>query len=348
VGAGGIVTVIVTTVPDAVQYNIYGSVSGARTLQGTILQPAPVVQPDGQSRIPATASVTLTAIIGTGRAENTTNSTGWNHAALVTAGQAKADGTDVRVLIGGVPAPFQLVAPNTANTRVWVLLAMGVGGQQTIHLQWGNRNPATSTVSTAQAPATGPVTPPAEVTPSWQLQDQPIIDLTNSNNYQWTWNGSFYDYVNITRPGSWQSVSSVGVGYGFKQDNNIVRRGVLTAYSTPSSLTNGTFQSGVTTGWTATGTWSVDQTNPHFGGSSFSAAISGAGTMSQVVTVQPGLSYGFTAAVWSSAADAVVTVKDATSATLFTWTSSGSSFWGAAKTGRAGPDIRATRLHADY
>lgn len=311
--ANGSVTITFNTIPDALQYNLFAGSPCA--LQTTVTQPDPVLQSDGQMRVPATWSVTLTSITAGGRVAPTINTTGWDHANLVAQGLAAADGSDVRVLSGGVAVPFTMIGPNTSQARVWILLDAGVAEASIVYLQWGNRNP-------------DPITP-------WPVGDKPIIDLVGSSNYHWSWNQTdgFFDYTNITRPGSWASVSSVGNGYGWKQDNNVVRRGEMTGYATPSYVLNGDFTWGGTIFWSITGTWTVDNTNPRFGSlDAFSAVTTGSSSISQTVATIPGQYYNVSAWVWSDQANGTLTVKDSNGTTLFTWTSSGSSFYEQAKT----------------
>lgn len=341
--ASGSIGVIITTTPDAFQYNVYAGTLGSETLQTTIPQPAQAIQADGQYRYPATVTTTLTSIVGGGAAVPTTNQTGWNHAAVVSAGQAKADGSDVRVLIGGVPSPSQIINPNTANTKIWVLLDMGVSEVKTIYLQYGNKNPlpqvpvipsqsnpSGTTSGTLVTNSTTPA-PLPEYTQLFPISLTPQIDMTGSTNDYWTWGSQgFFDYFNTLRPGSWQPVSSVGVGYNWQQDNNVVHRGVLTTYSTPSGLINGDFALGNLTGWSTSGSVSVVSTNPRFGSyDTYSLYLSGAASATQTISVVAGNQYTINGYLWSDTANSTqLEIKDASNGTvLVSFMGSGGSFY---------------------
>jgi hypothetical protein len=63
--------------------------------------------------------------------------TGFNHAALVAAGKAQADGDDLRVEVDGSEVDRWLAGPNTANTKVWVTTTMQLGHDASLILAYG-------------------------------------------------------------------------------------------------------------------------------------------------------------------------------------------------------------------
>jgi hypothetical protein len=295
VSANGNVTFTINTTTDAVQYGIYAGAPGSVKQQSVVLQPNPYTQ---------TVTFNLTAVTTTGSALPTSNTTGWDTTSLVSSGKIKADGSDIRVLVGNVPAPRVVSGLNTPNTKVWALLNMGAQASQLVYLQYGNQNPSPQ--------------------PAFALGDPIILDTDNSNNYKWAWNGTFYDYKYNTRPGSWQPVSSVGAGYGWKQDNNIVKRGSETSYATAVSVTftNQEFSSGNTTGWTTTGTAAVDNTLPAPGATNVYSCLFTPNAPNQYLrnanpSVTVGLSYILDAWVWADTDQSfVVQVLDNSSSVL--------------------------------
>jgi len=297
VGASGKVTFTIPTTTDAFAYNVYAGAPGSLTLQSTTSQPNPYA---------TTLTVTLAALTTTGAALPTSNTTGWNTAALISAGKMKADGSDIRVLVGNIPAPRVVENLNTQQTKVWALLNLGAQASQTVYIQYGNTLP--------------------DPQPDFALGDPLILDTAHSNNYSWTWT-QFFDYIYNTRPGSWSPVQSQGVGYGWKQDNNIVHRGQETAYATSPAITftNQTFSSGSLTGWTvsSTGTVGVDNTNPSPGSlDTYSLSFAPLAANEYVRNTNPaglisGLSYTIDAWVWADTDNAfVVQVLDSTTTNI--------------------------------
>jgi len=240
----------------------------------------------------ASVSVTLTTLTTGGTTCPTLNKTGWDSAALVAAGTLKSNLSDVRVLVGGVAAPYTLVPPSGSNTcsQLWALFNLGTQETTNIYIQYGNSNPV------APPPYTDPTLP-------YPINFSPILNQEGSNNYQWNWT-NFCDYQNTTRPGTWAPVQNLGVGYNWKQDNNIVRRGLQTSYAAASPLVNGTFANGTITGWTAGATGAVAATgNCCFGTfDTYACNMPAAGTFSQVVPVTPGLQYHIGGQLFSDAA----------------------------------------------
>lgn len=310
VAASGSIAVVVNTYPDALGYNIYAnnSLQNPNAKTYTIMQPSPVT---------ATVSLTLNSLTTGGATCPTQNKTGWDTATLVTANKLKSDLSDVRVLVGGVASPYTLVPPGGSNTcsQLWVLLNLGTQETTDLYLQYGNSNPV------APPPYTDPTLP-------YPSNLSPILNQASSNNYQWTWT-DFCDYQNRTRPGSWAPVQNLGVGYNWKQDNNIVRRGLQTSYAAATPLVNGTFAAGNITGWTAGTTGAVAATGTTRLGTydTYACHMPSAGTFSQVVTVTPGIQYYVGGWLFSDAASNVTFSVVDGGTTVFSYVGQGFSFY---------------------